>query len=70
MHVSLKAKGINLAKYFLLTLFFDSFLIIPIVMIWRRQWHPTPGLLHGKSHGWRSLVGHSPWGREEWDMTE
>ena len=32
---------------------------------WRRQWHPTPVLLPGKSHGWRSLVGCSPWGREE-----
>ena len=29
----------------------------------RRQWHPTPVLLPGKSHGWRSLVGYSPWGR-------
>ena len=28
----------------------------------RRQWHPTPGLLPGKSHGRRSLVGCSPWG--------
>ena len=28
---------------------------------WRRQWHPTPALLPGKSHGWRSLVGRSPW---------
>ena len=36
----------------------------------RRQWHPTPVLLPGKSHGWRSLVGCSPWGREESDMTE
>ena len=36
----------------------------------RRQWHPTPVLLHGKSHGWRSLVGCSPWGHEESDMTE
>ena len=34
------------------------------------QWHPTPVLLPGKSHGWRSLVGCSPWGREESDMTE
>ena len=32
--------------------------------IWRRQWHPTPILLPGKSHGWRSLVGCSPWGLE------
>ena len=29
----------------------------------RRRWHPTPVLLPGKSHGWRSLVGCSPWGR-------
>ena len=29
---------------------------------WRRQWHPTPVLLPGKSHGWRSLVGCNPWG--------
>ena len=36
----------------------------------RRQWHPTPVLLPGKSHGWRSLVGCSPWGCEESDMTE
>ena len=37
---------------------------------WRRQWHPTPVLLLGKSHGPRSLVGYSPWGHEESDMTE
>ena len=36
----------------------------------RKQWHPTPVLLPGKSHGWRSLVGCSPWGREESDTTE
>ena len=36
----------------------------------RRKWQPTPVLLPGKSHGWRSLVGCSPWSREEWDMTE
>ena len=33
-------------------------------------WHPTPVLLPGKSHGWRSLVGCSPWGHERSDMTE
>ena len=38
--------------------------------IWRRPWHPTPVLLPGKSHGRRSLVGCSPWGREESDTTE
>ena len=37
---------------------------------WRRQWQPTPILLPGKSHGRRNLVGCSPWGREESDMTE
>ena len=37
---------------------------------WRRQWHPTPVLLPGKSHGWKSLVGCSPWGRKESDTTE
>ena len=37
---------------------------------WRRQWHPTPVLLPGESHGWRSLVGCSPWGRKELDTTE
>ena len=36
----------------------------------RRQWCPTPVLLPGKSHGRRSLVGCSPWGFEESDMTE
>ena len=36
----------------------------------RRQWHPTPVLLPGKSHGWRSLVGCSPWDRYELDTTE
>ena len=29
----------------------------------RRQWKPTPVFLPGKSHGQRSLVGCSPWGR-------
>ena len=37
---------------------------------WRRQWHPTPVLLPGKSHGQRSLVGCSPWGHEELDTME
>ena len=37
---------------------------------WRRQWHPTPVLLPGKSHGRRSLVGCSPWGHWESDTTE
>ena len=36
----------------------------------RRQWHPTPVLLLGKSHGRRSLMGCSPWDHEESDTTE
>ena len=36
----------------------------------RRQLHPTPVLLPGKSNGWRSQVGYSPWGQEESDMTD
>ena len=37
---------------------------------WRREWQPTPVLLPGKFHGWRSLVGYSPWGHKESDTTE
>ena len=37
---------------------------------WRRQWHPTPVLSPGKSHGRRSLVGYSPWGLNKLDTTE
>ena len=37
---------------------------------WSRKWQPTPVFLPGKLHGQRSLVGYSPWGRRESDMTE
>ena len=36
----------------------------------RREWQPTPVFLPGKSHEQRSLVGYSPWGYKELDMTE
>ena len=36
----------------------------------RTQWHSTPVRLPGKSHGWRSLEGCSPWGRWGLDTTE
>ena len=39
-------------------------------MHWRRKWQLTPVFLPGKSHGQRSLVGCSPWGRKESDTTE
>ena len=37
---------------------------------WRRAWLPTPVFLPGESHGQRSLVGYSPFGHRESDMTE
>ena len=37
---------------------------------WRRAWQPTPVFLPGESHGQRSLVGYSPWGRKQSDTTE
>ena len=37
---------------------------------WRRKWQPIPVLLPGKFHGWRILVGYSPWDHEELDTTE
>ena len=47
--------------------FFQSYFFLVLFCFWvhcfiyrRRQWHPTPVLLPGKSHGWRSLVGCSP----------
>ena len=39
---------------------------IPVGKIsWRSKWPPTPVFLSGESHGERSLVGYSPWGRKE-----
>ena len=38
--------------------------------VWRRQWQPSPVFLPGESHGQRSLMGFSPWGHKELDMTE
>ena len=37
---------------------------------WRRKWQPTPVFLPGEFHGQRGLVGYSPWGHKESDMTE
>ena len=43
---------------------------ISFLFSWRRKWQPTPVFLPGESHGQRSLVGYSPWGRKESDTTE
>ena len=50
---------------------FQRFEILILANQWmrKRQWQSTPVLLPGTSHGRRSLVGYSPWGREESDMT-
>ena len=50
---------------------FSWFIVLASNANWRRRWHPTPVLFPGKSHGWRSLVGCSPWwGHGESDTTE
>ena len=50
--------------------FHASVLYLDSTFIWRRKWQPTPVFLPGESHGWRSLVGCSPWGCTESDTTE
>ena len=68
-------KKTDISHYQLVIAFFtegnsSTDLQLPKSLTRRRQWHPTPVLLPGKSHGRRSLVGCSPWGREESDTTE
>ena len=46
--------------------FLSECLLIVVIPVY----HPTPVLLPGESHGWRSLVGCSPWGHTESDTTE
>ena len=36
---------------------------------WKRKWQPTPVFLPGNFYGQRILVGYSPWGHRELDMT-
>ena len=62
-----KGSATKLIKLYTLNMY--SFLHVSHISYQRRQWHPTPVLLPGKSHGRRSLVGCSPWGLEESDMT-
>ena len=45
--------------------------LIPVGKIpWRRAWEPILVFLPGESHRQRSLVGYSPWGHKESDVTE
>ena len=48
----------------------SAFFMVQLSHPWRRKWQSTPVFLPGESHGQRSLVGYSPWGRKESDMTE
>ena len=54
--------------------FWSSFWVISSYLLpWLKggpQWQPTPVLLPGKSHAWRSLVGCRLWGLTESDTTE
>ena len=40
------------------------------ISTWTRKWQPTPVHLPEESHGQKGLVGYSPCGHEESDMTE
>ena len=64
----------NLTKiilyWFFCLAFFYFFCYYLEILNRRRWWHPNAVLLPGKSHGRRSLMGCSPWGREESDTTE
>ena len=42
----------------------------PGLIPWGRKWQSTPVFLPGELYGQRSLMGYSPWGRKEQDMTE
>ena len=50
--------------------FFFSSLTLPSECYLEKEMQPTPIFLPGKSHGWRNLVGYSPWGHKELDMTD
>ena len=54
--------GVQAVKVFELLYLEYPFFTKTCSMFLRRHWRPTPVLLPGKSHGWRSLAGCSPWG--------
>ena len=51
-------------------IFNETRMITDTYVNWRRKWQPTPVPLPGEAHGQGSLVGYSPWGHKESDMTE
>ena len=59
-----KSPSMNIYMYWCFASMISLFQIDLVALAaWRSQWQPTPVLLPGKSHGLRSLVGCSPWGR-------
>ena len=63
----------HIIKYHEITIICHEYSIkldVPRVFKRRRQWHPTPILLPGKSHRQRSLVGCSQWDHKESDTIE
>ena len=69
LHSHQQCKRVPFSPHPLQHLLLVDFLIAAILTSRRRRWHPTPVLLPGKSHGWRSLMGCSPWGRKGSDTT-
>ena len=69
LHSHQQWKRVPFSPHPLQHLLLVDFLIAAILTSRRRRWHPTPVLLPGKSHGWRSLMGCSPWGRKGSDTT-
>ena len=57
----------NINKVPFIYLFYNIYFLF---IYWRRKWQPTPVFMHEKSHGWRSLLGYTPWGHKESDTTE
>ena len=46
-----------------------QYILVPLLITWRRKWQPTPVFLLVESHGRRSLASYSPWGRKQLDTT-
>ena len=70
-HTSKSSQSTKLSSlYYIAGSHWPSILHMVVYICWRRKWHPTPVLLPGKSHGWRSLVGCGPWGHWESDTTK
>ena len=72
-HHSLKASILWCSAFFMVQLshpYMTTWKTIALTIPWRKKWQPTPVFLLGKSHGQNSLLGYSPWGHKESDMTE